>query len=326
MRFFEFSRGLQAGWSVDRRQGTPAVILGETGRGRALVRIPLAGHTSPPHPCPGRPAAGRPGAVLGIVEGIALHFPGCPDCGETGYRRPDGAIVHPDRGMVLPIAPDRVMGGTLARSGRVWSIIDGAAEGAAVGLIIRDQSGFRGGWSLRGVRTPCPGSGHIPATWAYRDLLSGVAEEARAPGAVYEAAGFVGDERRFPRPLTTVYPVDSEYRRGGACPCCGWESPAYGDERWDGTVPAHFRFTPAPAPLAEGRCAQGDAGRAGGGAELVVVLRPGEEVWIHRSGRLYGAPADIRLRVGEAGDLTAMTLEEVREEMARTSAPEEVMS
>lgn len=47
-------------------------------------------------------------------------------------------------------------------------------------------------------------------------------------------------------------------------------------------------FLDKPKILAEGYCAQGDAGRMGGGAEYLIALQPGEGFSVHRSGRLYG--------------------------------------
>jgi len=47
--------------------------------------------------------------------------------------------------------------------------------------------------------------------------------------------------------------------------------------------------------LAKGWCAQGDAGRMGGGPELLIHIKPGEVVDITRTGRLYGEPARIRV-------------------------------
>lgn len=48
-------------------------------------------------------------------------------------------------------------------------------------------------------------------------------------------------------------------------------------------------FLDLPKILAEGYCAQGDAGRMGGGHEYLIALQPGEGFSIQRSGRLYGS-------------------------------------
>lgn len=47
--------------------------------------------------------------------------------------------------------------------------------------------------------------------------------------------------------------------------------------------------------IAEGASAQGDAGRMGGGPEYLIVMKSGQAIEIVRSGRLYGAPAVVRL-------------------------------
>ena len=45
--------------------------------------------------------------------------------------------------------------------------------------------------------------------------------------------------------------------------------------------------------IAEGRCAQGIAGAAGGGAEMLVSLAPGQGFSVLRGGRLYGHTATV---------------------------------
>ena len=48
--------------------------------------------------------------------------------------------------------------------------------------------------------------------------------------------------------------------------------------------------------LAEGACAQGDAGRMGGGPEYLAVVADGGTATVNRSGRLYGDAATLRVR------------------------------
>ena len=67
---------------------------------------------------------------------------------------------------------------------------------------------------------------------------------------------------------------------------------------------------------ATGQCAQGDAGRMGGGPEHLLVLPPGQHVLISRTGRLYGAPAILEVRCAADG---LVTLHDVEDE-ARTAA------
>ena len=55
--------------------------------------------------------------------------------------------------------------------------------------------------------------------------------------------------------------------------------------------------------LAEGTCAQGDAGRMGGGPEYLLVVAEGGSALIHRTGRLYGQPSVLKV-LNPAGVLT----------------------
>lgn len=48
---------------------------------------------------------------------------------------------------------------------------------------------------------------------------------------------------------------------------------------------------PGVTIVAQGQCAQGDAGRMGAWGEYLVIMEPGTTVRICRYGRLYGAPA-----------------------------------
>jgi hypothetical protein len=54
---------------------------------------------------------------------------------------------------------------------------------------------------------------------------------------------------------------------------------------------------PSATIIADGWCAQGIAGRMGGGPEYLVRAPEGTQFRIRRSGRLYGAPADLRVVV-----------------------------
>jgi len=53
--------------------------------------------------------------------------------------------------------------------------------------------------------------------------------------------------------------------------------------------------------IARGHCAQGIAGRMGGGAEILFVASAGETYDVVRWGRLYGAPRVLRLTVQDDG-------------------------
>lgn len=51
--------------------------------------------------------------------------------------------------------------------------------------------------------------------------------------------------------------------------------------------------------IAEGYCAQGDAGRMGGGPDVLLRLEKGQELLIIRFGRLYGEPPEILIKLEE---------------------------
>lgn len=75
----------------------------------------------------------------------------------------------------------------------------------------------------------------------------------------------------------------------------------------DGSWEEFYNLEPEALPIrviAEGWCAQGTAGRMGGGPEYLLALREGQEVEVVRWGRLYGAPEVVRLRV-EGGRVVA---------------------
>lgn len=68
--------------------------------------------------------------------------------------------------------------------------------------------------------------------------------------------------------------------------------------------------------IAEGACAQGDAGRMGGGPEYLIACRPGA-FSIRASGRLYGAPAAMNVIVHQDGTVTiADALDALRSQAA----------
>ena len=68
--------------------------------------------------------------------------------------------------------------------------------------------------------------------------------------------------------------------------------------------------------VAEGACAQGDAGRMGGGPEYLAVVADGGSATINRSGRLYGAAATLRVK--NAGGV--LSVEDVAAVTATTAA------
>lgn len=84
-------------------------------------------------------------------------------------------------------------------------------------------------------------------------------------------------------------PLGQDHDRA-QCPTCS---------TWDAAK------VPAGRIIAEGRCAQGDAGGMGGGPEYLMVLPEGESVEVRRSGRLYGAP--VLWRISNVGGVVTAT-------------------
>ena len=62
----------------------------------------------------------------------------------------------------------------------------------------------------------------------------------------------------------------------------------------------------------------------GGGFEPVVILADGEKVWISRTGRLYGEPAEVRLQ-NVGGELEVLTRAQVMERIAQNAPIDEVL-
>lgn len=159
----------------------------------------------------------------------------------TVVRIPDHAVIDGDKLISADIA--------------------GAPANAAL-VVIRDHSGYRGGWRLRMARTT--------DEW---DLIARRAAAHRPPNGY--------------GPLAEGHTSEML----GRCEKC--------DDV--GQVPPE-----KPASnlvVAEGWCAQGLAGRMGGGPEYLLLLREGQAVEIVRWGRLYGQPDVIQVR-NDDGNVT----------------------
>jgi hypothetical protein len=185
------------------RPGAPVedghVVLGERGRGRQEVRIPL----------------------------------------------PPGSEVERDRVMALP----------------------GSQIGSVV--LIRDHSGFRGGWELRIAADP--------AWWDALIALEAVHRPPDGDGALAPGHDEALGSRAFRH-----------------CPQCG--------PVWAPVAAAHpVQPVPDAWIVAQGQCAQGAAGYMGGGPEYLLRLPFGAAVEIVRWGRLYGDPAVLRVDVAQDG-------------------------
>jgi hypothetical protein len=147
--------------------------------------------------------------------------------------------------------------GGVVEGGRLVSCLGRDNEPLSAVVLIEDHSGFRGGWHLRDPRT----SGEWGVLLRRQD-----AHAVDADGRLIEGH------------------INSGLAPGGSCPGC---------DRDVGPVPSDR--PPTWRTVAEGYSAQGDAGRMGGGPVYLAVLRDGEAVEIVRSGRLYGAPATVKV-------------------------------
>lgn len=133
-----------------------------------------------------------------------------------------------------------------------------AVPGPATVVLIKDHSGFRGSWQLVEYAT-------------HRCTL----------------------EDRLPEPAP-----NPQWRDERVCPDCG-------EVFLGGATQFHHPAAPARPinphelgiVLGEGFCAQGDAGRMGGGPEYLIALTPGIRFSIRRGGRLYGAVARINVEL-----------------------------
>ena len=95
----------------------------------------------------------------------------------------------------------------------------------------------------------------------------------------------------------TGCPQEREIPYGeGECPRCGGRYAHQSMVLED--LPAEVRI------LARGRCAQGMAGRAGGGPEYLLWAPAGTTLGVSRSGRTYGSPTEYYIRVADDGSVT----------------------
>lgn len=133
-----------------------------------------------------------------------------------------------------------------------------AIPGPATVVLIKDHSGFRGSWQLVEYAT-------------HRCTLEGRLPE-QEPGAPVTAAR--------------------------TCPDCGEVFLACSHQCHHPAAPARpVNPHELGIVLGEGFCAQGDAGRMGGGPEYLIALTPGIRFSIRRGGRLYGAVARINVEL-----------------------------
>lgn len=111
---------------------------------------------------------------------------------------------------------------------------------------------------------------------------------------------------RYNRGQDAVAEGHDTWHEGAKCPACA-------------AMPLEPRLPAQWRVIAEGRCAQGDAGAMGGGPQYLLVLPAGTALQINRGGRLYGEP-DILLVRNEAGVVTVSDpLADADSRMAATS-------
>lgn len=189
------------------------------------------------------------------------------------------------------------------------------------GVLIQDQSGYRGGWELFGhAKRPCSMPDWKPRSHAEKmDLIR--KWDAANP---FESCDPDNPGEYFNRRETFLFSVN-----GPGCAAWAQKNPRtkengdswhsamfplrcpfdpnnpetrYFAETSDSSCPdckVHFLSVgqtkhvtvkdPMPRIILEGKCAQGDAGRMGGGPEYVILLPKDSGFLITRSGRLYGA-------------------------------------
>lgn len=175
------------------------IRLGESGRGRELTKVPVPGTATLTDISP----ATEEVPVCGAWQ-CPASLGGGYWTGTNWFRAGDPRIaVAASQGATVGADTRRIPG-----SGNLVALAEGAPD--AVAVLVTDQSGFRGGWSLTGGRI-----------------------------------------------------------------------------------------------IAKGYCAQGAAGNAGGGPEYLLVVGAGEEITLHRTGRLYGDPDTVRIR-NVGGELERM--------------------
>lgn len=187
--------------------------------------------------------------------GIALSAEGKIVVGESGRGRSQIVLDPPPGSEVYTPKTYR------EDTSRFLKAIQTSRDEAAALILLRDHSGYRGGWCLREAPVSmCPNEGQLFADPQVPSL--------RAP-----------------------------------CPECG-----SGDTDHRLLPRGEMSATDIGHVVAEGYCAQGDAGRMGGGPEYLLLARPGS-FSISRAGRLYGQPRRLTVQVGTDGSVTVTNAE-----------------
>lgn len=119
-------------------------------------------------------------------------------------------------------------------------------------------------------------------------------DDRRALALVQISAGFRGSTKWTAANDDMAVCQNSERHRNGYgnCSSCGVTWPEGQDHPAGKTLHMWGTFpSPGVKVIAEGYCAQGDAGYAGGHAEKLLIMEPCSAFRIVRLGRLYGVPS-----------------------------------
>ncbi|MDP2926628.1 MAG: hypothetical protein Q8N65_00585 [bacterium] len=256
----------------------PAILVGESGRGRQLGVLPVG---SPPMaPCPDRKGYNSKIVVFWRSDQPDLPMPEthrCKSCGivytawqreawdnhpglypeNPGVRGSRWVCEHPlDKGEVLGTLSFAEVGTTKAGKPKLWGK-SAVTTNEKIIVVFRTSIGFRGGNNHTGERRdqgeqPCPDRGR-----------------------------------------------EYGYSVHGKCDICGiglnepaGENLPYTHPTDEGIVIPKPQFDEFPGEvICRGVIAQGDAGRMGAGDQLVAVMPKGVVFRTSYSGRLYGAPS-----------------------------------
>lgn len=271
------SGAVQNGAQIVRRNGKTVLEVGEDGRGRKLATLLV--ENAPMVPCPKRTAwGGKPVSSTWPwdYEPDPARRASCGECGEryVPVRNEGGkvtAMQHPDRGEIL----GRLYAATLLKNsaGMYKLVAASAATNASRALVVMPTPiGFRGSNEHTGDRTgrlvSCP---HAGAVGGFPEKPDGTCEEC---GVRSEYATL----REHPELR------DAAARIWGANDKGIWWHPQ--------TMIVATDFLEFPGNIiAKGWIAQGAAGYAGSGQQIIATVPKNAVFRTGYSGRLYGAPA-----------------------------------
>lgn len=154
----------------------PHIAVGEAGRGRELMRFPIAqrffeGSLSYKEPCPNRGAEFSPTRT-------------CWDCGAKILQAADGKYYHPDEGDVLRIRPLERASVLRTRKGTLLLIEEKDSADQRALVLARIHGGFRGNSvaaAVDGDEFPPDGITVLAEGWA----AEGLAGRAGGPHCEY---------------------------------------------------------------------------------------------------------------------------------------------